>query len=86
MKTSNLAYQRFNFHLGLFYHIVYVSRKRERYAVFSPWRWRQHGPPKRWYPDTTVHGITTQKTSTWIFIAVKISKLIWATITFLQLY
>jgi len=18
----------------------------------SPWRWRQHGPPKRWYPNT----------------------------------
>jgi hypothetical protein len=30
-----------------------------------PWRWRQHGPPKRWYPTTTFHGVTTQKTSTW---------------------
>jgi len=18
----------------------------------SPWRWRQHGPPKQWYPTT----------------------------------
>jgi hypothetical protein len=27
----------------------------------TPWRWRQHGPPKRWYP-TTLHDITTQKT------------------------
>jgi len=24
----------------------------------------QHGPLKRWYPTTTVHGVTTQKTST----------------------
>jgi hypothetical protein len=23
---------------------------------------RQHGPPKHWYPATTLHGITTQKT------------------------
>jgi hypothetical protein len=28
----------------------------------SPWRWRQHGPPKRWYPTATLHGVTTQKT------------------------
>jgi hypothetical protein len=35
------------------------------------WRWRQHGPPKRRYPTTTLLGVTTQKTSTWIFIAVK---------------
>jgi len=33
----------------------------------SPWRWRQHGPPKR-YPTTTLHGVTNQKTSIWIFI------------------
>jgi len=25
-----------------------------------PWRWRQHGPLKCWYPTTTLHGITTQ--------------------------
>jgi len=30
-----------------------------------PWRRKQHGPLKRWYP-TTIHGVTTQKTSTWI--------------------
>jgi hypothetical protein len=29
----------------------------------SSWRWRQHGPPKRWYPNTTLHDVTTQKTS-----------------------
>jgi hypothetical protein len=26
----------------------------------SPWRWRQHGPLKRFYPTTTLHGITSQ--------------------------
>jgi hypothetical protein len=31
---------------------------------------RQHGPLKRWYPTTTLHGVTTQKTSTRFFIAV----------------
>jgi hypothetical protein len=29
------------------------------------WRWRQHGTPKRRYPTTTLHGVTTQKNSTW---------------------
>jgi len=23
---------------------------------FQPWRWRQRGPPKRWYPATTLRG------------------------------
>jgi hypothetical protein len=41
----------------------------------SPWRWRQHGPPKRWYPTTTLHGVTIQNTSTWNITAVKASKL-----------
>jgi hypothetical protein len=27
------------------------------------WRWRQHEPPKCWYPTTTLHGVTTQKTA-----------------------
>jgi len=33
--------------------------------VTSPWRWRQHGTMKWWYPTTSVHSITTQKTLTW---------------------
>jgi hypothetical protein len=24
-------------------------------AATSHWRWRQHGPPKRWYAATTLH-------------------------------
>jgi hypothetical protein len=27
----------------------------------QPRRWRQHGPLKRWYPTTILHGVTTQK-------------------------
>jgi hypothetical protein len=30
-----------------------------------PWRWRQHGPPKRWYPTTTLQGIITHKTKSY---------------------
>jgi hypothetical protein len=30
---------------------------------------RQHGPLKRWYPTTTLHGVTTPKTSTWYPLA-----------------
>jgi hypothetical protein len=32
--------------------------------VTSPWRWRQQGPPKHWYPTTSLHGVTVQKKST----------------------
>jgi len=34
----------------------------------SHWGWRQHGLPKLCYPTTTLHGFTTQQTSTWIWI------------------
>jgi hypothetical protein len=34
----------------------------------SPWRWRQQGRPKLWYPTSTLHGVTTQKTSVWIIL------------------
>jgi hypothetical protein len=33
----------------------------------SYWRWRQHGPPKRWYPTTTLYVVIIQKNWTWIF-------------------
>jgi len=42
----------------------------------SPWRWRQHFPPKCWYPAATLcQSITTQKTLTWIFTTMKTSHL-----------
>jgi hypothetical protein len=42
--------------------------------LYQPWRWRQHGYLKGWYPTTTLHGVTTQKTSTWNITAVKASR------------
>jgi hypothetical protein len=42
-------------------------------APSSPWTWRHHGPPKRWQPITSLHVVTTQKTTTWT-IAVKTSR------------
>jgi hypothetical protein len=36
---------------------------------------QDESPPKRRYPTTTLHGVTTQKTSKWIFIAAKSSDL-----------
>jgi hypothetical protein len=30
-----------------------------------PWRWKQYGHLKHWYPITTLHDLTTQKKSTW---------------------
>jgi hypothetical protein len=41
----------------------------------SPWRWRHHGPLKRWYPTCTPRSVTTPKTPTWNLAAVKASKL-----------
>jgi hypothetical protein len=35
---------------------------------YTVWRWRQHGAPKRWYPTTTLHGVTTWNNSTWNLI------------------
>jgi len=31
----------------------------------------QQGHLKRWYPTTSLYGVTTQKTTTWILIVVK---------------
>jgi hypothetical protein len=36
----------------------------QHYTVSQPRRWRQHGPLKRRYPTTTLHGVTTQKMET----------------------
>jgi hypothetical protein len=30
-----------------------------------PWRSRQLGPSKRWYPTTSLHSVTTRNTTTW---------------------
>jgi len=44
-------------------------------SMLQPSSWIQHGPLKRWYATTNLHGITTWKTSTWNITAVKASKL-----------
>jgi len=41
-----------------------ASRPRRPRLKQLSWREREHGPPKRWQPTTTLHGVTTQKTST----------------------
>jgi len=42
----------------------------QHYTASQPRRWRQHGPLKRWYPTTTLHGVTILKT-TWTFTNLK---------------
>jgi hypothetical protein len=39
------------------------------------WRWTQRGTPKRWYRTTTLHDVTSQQTSTWIFTTAMVSNL-----------
>jgi hypothetical protein len=41
------------------------------YRITLPWRWKQQVPPKHWYPTTSLHSVTAQKTAAWIFIAMK---------------
>jgi hypothetical protein len=41
-----------------------------RICTLQPWRWKQHYPPKYWYPPTKLHGVTTQKTTIWIITSV----------------
>jgi hypothetical protein len=36
--------------------------------IFSASRWRKHGPMKLWYPTTSLHGVTTQKTLAWQYL------------------
>jgi hypothetical protein len=36
---------------------------KRKYEENEDWRWRQHGPPKHWYPVTALHGVTAQKTT-----------------------
>jgi hypothetical protein len=45
------------------------------HGASSGWIWRQYGPLKRWYPTVTLHGVATQKTSTWNITAGRASKL-----------
>jgi hypothetical protein len=41
-----------------------ISQDHATSIFISPWRWKQHGPPKRWYPIISLHGYTSQKTAT----------------------
>jgi len=47
----------------------------QHYTASQLRRWRQHGFPKHWYPTTTLHGVTTLKTSTWNITTMKASEL-----------
>jgi hypothetical protein len=42
--------------------VVGYQRFRGTFCLDRHWRRRQHGPLKRWYPTTTLHGVTSQKT------------------------
>jgi hypothetical protein len=53
--------------VGILLQYYTASHPRRLWPESSPWRWRQQRPPKRRYPTTILHGVTTQKTSTWIF-------------------
>jgi hypothetical protein len=38
----------------------------------SPWRWRQHGLPKLWYPNTKLHSVTTHNNGSLIVSSINI--------------
>jgi len=49
-------------------HVAHIFRVKWRTMLppSSLWRWRQHGPLKRWYTTTSLNGVITQKTTTLI--------------------
>jgi len=52
------AFMAVTFHVEFFW-IVTLCTAMVGYPW--PWRWRQHGALKRWYPTTAPHGVTTPK-------------------------
>jgi len=50
--------------------VITPHRDMVRYQLFDM-KCRQHGSPKRWYPTASLAGVTTQKTATWISIAME---------------
>jgi hypothetical protein len=51
--------------------LIFVDTSFLPILATPPWRWRQHGPLKRWYPTTTLHGVTIYKTLTWLIFLVR---------------
>jgi len=41
--------------------------------IVDSWRWRLHGSPKSRYLTRKVHGVTYQKTSTWVQIGMSLT-------------
>jgi len=75
MKTAESSEVSYQYRLSLLY-----SQNHGFSNVWINWSLKsrssgQHGALKRWYPTTTLHGVTTQKTSLWNITAVKASKL-----------
>jgi len=44
-----------------------TSVSEDHAALILYWRWKQQCPPKRWYPATYLHGVTTAKRSRNVF-------------------
>jgi hypothetical protein len=60
---------------GLYSHGKKVEKSYSQDAHSRIPHWREYVPPKHWYLPTSLHGITTQKTNTDIFITVRTSDL-----------
>jgi hypothetical protein len=56
-----------------FWHRVVL--RQDTGGFFLPWRWRQQGPPKRWCPTATLHGVTTRKVSSYSTLLYSLKKL-----------
>ena len=54
-------------------HFAILGQCIAMYVSLRAVRWRQHIPIKCWYPSTTLHSITSQKTTVFIFLTVIIS-------------
>jgi len=54
---------------GLWWHVAEYFAA----SIFrSPWRWRYQEPSKYQYPTSTLHGVTTRNTSTWVHLFISL--------------
>jgi hypothetical protein len=58
---ARFAVSDFDSCLNRHFKVILVTMPSTVAVGYEPWRWRQQGPPKRWYLTTTLHGVTTLK-------------------------
>jgi len=70
LETRFWVFMATKIQVTVFCVVTLCSYVEEYQTVLPPswsWIWRWHHPPKQWYPTTSPHSVTTQKTVACIF-------------------